>query len=552
MRKVHAAFDHYWRYEELTKYLHDVEEAYPSLVKLEEIGKSYENRPVWALTLTNTDTGPAHEKPAFYADANIHAGEVTGSMVLLYTIDYLVSGFGEDEEVTRLLDTRAFYIVPRVNPDGAELYLTTPYMLRSSVRPYPEEGIEDLHGLHPDDIDGDGRIRQMRVRDDNRGEWKVSKRDRRLMIARQPGEVEGPFYRVYTEGTIKDYEGEPFEVNPLPWGLDLNRNFPAAWSPDIRGGSLYPTCEPEARNLVDFVLDHNNISGVHAFHTYGGLFFRNPYPYGDEDMDPDDLRATREIARQGTLVTGYPDVKSNNSATFTEWAYEHRGMISFTVELWDRWARAGVDREEFHQAEEPRQKEEFQLKLLEWNDRELAGKGYADWKEFDHPQLGPVEVGGWDTKFVVQNPPPQFLEQECHKNTLFNLRHAAASPLAVVDTVTSYMLEEGVYRVTGVFANHGYLPTYTTNKAKKLNTVKPDRAVLELPDGVELVSGTPEQELGFLDGYMNGQKAAWGMPAPAKSAARSSWVVRANAGTEVTVTIVSERGGTHRVPVTLG
>ncbi len=545
------SFREYLKYHELTDYLQAVAREYPGLVELESIGQSFEGREVWAVSLTNKGTGPAAEKPALYADGNIHAGEVTGSMVLLYTINYLVRNFEQDEEVTRLLNTRAFYIIPRVNPDGAEKYLTTPYMLRSSVRPYPYEGIEDLPGLHPEDIDGDGRILQMRVRDDVRGEWKVSQHDPRLLIAREPDDHGGPFYRIFTEGYIKEYEGQPFEVNPVPWGLDLNRNFPSSWTPDIRTGGTYPTGEPETRNLVEFIVSHNNIGGLQAFHTYGGLFFRNPYQYSDDKMDPDDLRATKEIARQGTLVTGYPDVKSNNSSTLTEWAYEHRGIIGYTTELWDRLGRAGIKREEFYNTEDPAKKEEMQWKLLRWNDQELAGQGFINWREFEHPPLGTVEIGGWDPKFVVQNPPPKFLEQECHKNTLWNLKHAASLPRTSIEEVTVEELEEGVYRIQALLANHGYLPTNITNRARAVEAVNEDRAFLHVPEGAELLFGKAEQEIGFLEGYMNGQKAAWGTPAPARSAARVSWVVRAPEGTQLELTLKSERGGTVRQNVTL-
>jgi murein tripeptide amidase MpaA len=220
-------------------------------------------------------------------------------------------------------------------------------------------------------------------------------------------------------------------------------------------------------------------------------------------------------------------------------------MISFTVELWDRLGRAGVERKEYHSTNDPERKEEMELKLLEWSDRELAGRGFAPWTKFDHPQLGEVELGGWDPKFVLQNPPPKFLEQECHKNTMFNLRHAASLPRTVVEKLTIQSTEAKTYTITAVVGNHGYLPTNTTNKAKEAAAVKPDRARLKLPKNVELLSGELEEEIGFLDGYMNGQEAAWGTPDPAESSARVKWLVRGEPGDEVTVCVVSERGGTH-------
>jgi murein tripeptide amidase MpaA len=127
--------------------------------------------------MTNTATGCAASKPAFYFDGNHHAGEVTGSMISMYTIKYLLENFGKDDRVTRILDRYAVYAIPRISPDGAEVYLTTPDTLRSVPRFYPYPNPEEKEGLYPADIDGDGENLLMRVKDPA-GEWKVSPRTR--------------------------------------------------------------------------------------------------------------------------------------------------------------------------------------------------------------------------------------------------------------------------------------------------------------------------------------------------------------------------------------
>ncbi len=81
----------------------------------------------------------------------------------LFLLHTLVTQYGNDADVTRALDTRAFYVCPRLNPDGAEWALADkPKWIRSSTRPYPYDE-EDIEGLTVEDIDGDGRILQMRV-----------------------------------------------------------------------------------------------------------------------------------------------------------------------------------------------------------------------------------------------------------------------------------------------------------------------------------------------------------------------------------------------------
>ena len=167
-------FTHYYRNDELEAALKGFAEEYPSLARLDTIGTSWEGRPIWCMTVTQQATGPAERKPAYWLDANIHATEVTGAMGALHVIQTLLAGYEADTAIKRLLDERAFYIVPRLNPDGAEQYHTTPLYVRSGTRPYPYEDERD--GLYPRDVDGDGRILQMRVADPD-GAWKVSEKD---------------------------------------------------------------------------------------------------------------------------------------------------------------------------------------------------------------------------------------------------------------------------------------------------------------------------------------------------------------------------------------
>ncbi|MBI5089817.1 MAG: hypothetical protein HZB15_13425 [Actinobacteria bacterium] len=171
------AFDRFLRYDELTSWLHDTAAAHPQLMSVESYGRSFEGRDLWIATITDTSTGIHDTKPAHWVDANIHSVEVTASVAALALIQRLVEGFGSDDTVTRALRTRTFYVVPRVNPDGAEWALAdSPQYRRSSVRPWPWSDAHRDPGLHARDIDGDGRILTMRVADPN-GAWMESAAD---------------------------------------------------------------------------------------------------------------------------------------------------------------------------------------------------------------------------------------------------------------------------------------------------------------------------------------------------------------------------------------
>lgn len=73
-----------------------------------------------------------------WLDANTHAGEVTGCTAVLDFANTVLTGYGaKDPALTRLLETSTLYILPRLCPDGSELYLTTPYTCRSTPILWP-------------------------------------------------------------------------------------------------------------------------------------------------------------------------------------------------------------------------------------------------------------------------------------------------------------------------------------------------------------------------------------------------------------------------------
>jgi len=199
-------FDTYYRYADFTRILQEIAEANPHLVRIARIGKSHEGRDIWLTVVTRFETGGDKDKPALWVDGNIHATEVAGSMACLYLLNRLIADYGKDADVTRCLDTRAFYICPRLNPDGAEWALADiPKLIRSSTRPYPYDE-EPAAGLAREYIDGDGRVLTMRIPDAS-GAWKVSNLDSRLLVRRDPAETGGQYYRLLPEGRIDDYDG---------------------------------------------------------------------------------------------------------------------------------------------------------------------------------------------------------------------------------------------------------------------------------------------------------------------------------------------------------
>eukprot|EP01136_Pigoraptor_vietnamica_P013544 Opistho-1_new@54674 len=83
--KVKMAWNHYNDYAMITKFCQDLAKAYPDLVKVESMGKSFQGRDMWVLTISDTKTGNVSRKPGFYIDGNIHSNEIQGTEVAMYT-----------------------------------------------------------------------------------------------------------------------------------------------------------------------------------------------------------------------------------------------------------------------------------------------------------------------------------------------------------------------------------------------------------------------------------------------------------------------------------
>ena len=496
------------------------------------------------------------DRPALLVEANTHAGEVTGSAAALELCRRLASA--SDPESATVRDSRTVYVVPRLAVDGAETYLTSPQMLRSAPVPYP--WAEAPAGLVAEDLDGDGLVRLMR-REDPLGEWRGDARDPRLLVRRRPDDRGGPFYRVSPEGRYRDWDGRAVAEWSSRYGLDFNRNYPVNWRPEGSqpGGGGYPLSQPETRALAEFVAARPNLCALLSLHTTGGVILRPPAEGGDDRLADGDRALLQGLGDAGQRLTAFP-CRSTEQAFNTgssrptvkgvdDWAYEHRGLIAYTMELWDLDARAGVAgyaqvgvggllrRDEDGLAED-------ELARLRWNDRVLGGAGYAPWRPFQHPQLGPVEIGGWDPKFVRQNPPEALLPEECRRAADFALCIAAATPRLVLGGVRVDAVAAGTYRVRVHVRNEGYLPTSATRQAVAARLTQPVRVALELPAGAAVQDGPAEREIGEIDGYGGARTGPWGPPAQADSERWADFVVTAAPGSRLRVRVAHARAGT--------
>ena len=380
------------------------------------------------------------------------------------------------------------------------------------------------------------------------------------MVRRDPVESGGTYYRLLPEGMIQDYDGVMIQIQRPKEGLDLNRNFPFEWRPEHEqpGAGPYPASEPEVHAVVQFITNHPNITGGVTFHTAGGVLLR---PYGtraDDAFPAEDLWTYQKIGEKGTEITGYPVLnvwedfkyhpKEVITGVFDDWLYDHLGLFGWTTELWSPHRRAGLHfQKPFEWARE--HPVEDDLTLLRWSDEHLGKRGFVDWYPFDHPQLGRVELGGWDMIYTFRNPPPSFLQAEVTPHADWLVWHALISPRMELFQAEALPLDDGVYRVRFIVHNTGWLPSYITKKALERKVVRGVIAEIELPEGAELVTGLPRVEGPQLEGRAH--KPAGGSADPTTDRAKFEWVVRVPNGGEVRMIARHDRAGVVRAAVSL-
>lgn len=555
-------FDRFYRHDELAQLLADHAAAAPYLVQVQSIGKSHEGRDIWLAVLTQQATGPHEHKPALWVDGNIHAAELLASTACLYYLHQLVTAYGKDPQVTHLLDTRTIYICPRLNPDGAELALADkPRHIRSSTRPYPfDEPAVD--GLTVEDIDGDGRVLTMRVPDPH-GPYKKHPQEPRLMVPREPGEFGGEYYRLIPEGTLIDYDGVHISANRDREGLDLNRNFPSLWRQEFEqlGAGPYPASEPEVRAMVDFLVQHPNVGAAISYHTHSGVILRPMGTESDEQMVPEDLWVYKRFSSLGEKLTGYPaisiyhDFKYHPKEVITgtqDWVYEHLGALFWTVELWAPNKEAGITDYDWIDwyREHP---VEDDLKLLKWSDEQCNGQAYVDWRPFEHPQLGTVEIGGWDKLNFWRNPPPALREREVARFPAWMTQIGLSLPKLEVLKTEVQRLGDDTWRVRFAVANSGWLPAYVSKRALQRKTVRGVIFEIALPAGASLVQGKPRVEGPQLEGHAPKNSLQAFLPTREVTADRAlnEWVVRAPAGSVLHLVARADRAGQVACDLTL-
>jgi len=476
----------YFDQQSVTDALETLADAYPDLTELTVIGRTAEGRDIHQLTITGEKAGPHHAKPAMYVDGAIHGNEIQATEVCLYLAWLLCDRYGQWERITDLVDHATFYIVPTVNVDSRAHWFDDPTnhnLGRSARTPWDDDHDGQADEDAPEDLDGDGLILQMRIRDEH-GTHRTHPDDPRVTVRARPGEV-AQWTLLGMEGVDNDGDGRVNEDGP--GYVDMNRSFGFNWQPPYvqAGSSAFPLAPANTRAVAEFLRDHPNTAFAFAFHNYGGMFLRGPSSETSPPVAPEDLALYDWLGAEGErTIPGYRYLIAHQDlyatyGDFDEFAYQVFGIPAYTGEITMASEFAyrgrsdqtnGADGNLWSRRPRLNEKQEF-------NDHLMAGEMFQPWRPFEHPQYGSIEIGGWKPH-AVRSTPGWMLPETLHRNSMFVVWTAMQLPRVSLAEPTVEHLGDDLWRVRVRVVNNGAIPTLSANYRRR-HLGRLDLAVIE-------------------------------------------------------------------------
>jgi hypothetical protein len=607
---------------EVNRWLQDFAVSYPQRVRLHNIAVSPGGTPLILLELGPEIQRAKKNLPAIFVAANMEGTVPIATEAALYLAHLILDQPGTAKDIT-------WYILPMGNPDASRNYFKKPLRLDNrNARPYNDDMDDQVDEDGVEDLDGNGIITRMRVKDPE-GEWIPVPGEPRLMKKADWTKGETGIYKLYSEGIDNDRDGKYNEDGP--GGVDIGINFPHLFKFYTKEGGAWAGSEAESYNLFGFIFRHPEIAMTICFGETN--FCMVPPRGGRREMsdyskiqipqriakrfgyDPERTYSMKEImakARQmvppdfvltesmvagflglgaavnplpedlkfyETLAAEYKEFLKKNRAdakrtepapakdgSFELWAYYHLGLPSFSLDFWTLPQPEEKEKEplltpeklENMSSEEflalgeekidafltasgapdkikakmvmnmvkngmmttkkmaemmrqmPRPKSEAgadpkEKNRLAFSDSQLAGSGFVNWKPFQHPTLGEVEIGGF-VPFTDNTPPAPMLNDLLKNQVPWVFELVKKLPHMDIRQPEVKPLGSGLYRVTARVENHGYLP-YPTAMGRRNQRIAP--VVVSLAAGnYKLIEGKKRSVIPEIDGHSS-QEIHW-------------------------------------------
>jgi hypothetical protein len=256
-------FTKYHNYAEMSRMLQTMVDAHKDIARIVSIGKTAGGRDIWVVEIASPAGVPVKERPGLLVAADFEADHLIGSEIALAVVDALLNGYPANADIKSRLDSSVIYVIPRMNPDGAEGMfgpVKTGRRTNLNARDDDNDGRVDEDG--PEDLNKDGLITLMRVKASD-GEYIADPEEPRLMKKADPKKGETGAYKLYWEGVDRDKDG--FIGEDPAGGTDLNRNFMHDYPYYKPDAGRYMVSEKESQALMAWIVTHRNVAAILTF-----------------------------------------------------------------------------------------------------------------------------------------------------------------------------------------------------------------------------------------------------------------------------------------------
>jgi Zinc carboxypeptidase len=130
-------------------------------------------------------------------------------------------------------------------------------------------------------------------------------------------------------------------------------------------------------------------------------------------------------------------------------------------------------------------------KRLRWIDASGESWRFVPWKAFQHPELGPVEIGGF-APFGTIEPPDADRLKIAQAQFDFLLTLGDLLPRVRVESCTAKELYNGLWEIKAAIVNDALLPVLSA-AARRSQAVRPVRVTMRVPNGAQILAGKKQE-----------------------------------------------------------
>ena len=463
--------------------LEALSENYPELADLSLLCETEGDHSVWVLTIGK---GDVDNHPAIAVVGGVDGSMPLSSALSIQFAEKLLNNSTKDS-VNNLLDSVTFYIFPNMSPDAMGQYFSDlKYERQANAKATDDDRDGRINEDPFEDLNGDGLITMMRIRDET-GSWIKHENSDRVMIKADPNKGEKGTYKVYSEGIDND-EDDKFNEDP-EGGIAFNKNLAFQFPYFTPGAGEFPVSETETRSLLDFLYEKRNIYAVFTFGPADNL--SAPLVHQDQSGQKIISSILKNDAEINQMISGkYRELtnqKNKNTTTFPggfmQWAYFHYGRFSFSTPAYF------IPRIQDKNDTLKNGDQHPDLNFLRWADSIKIENSFIEWQSIEHPDFPgqDVEIGGIRS-FIQKNPPVNMIDSISDIHNEFVVYLASLRPQMDLVNVKTEELGEDIYRVSADVYNRGRLPVMS-ELGKQVKWVQKPKVSIELNEDQMLISG---------------------------------------------------------------